>query len=326
MGYCQEDVACLAANVGGKGMYFYHMYGLTIKSTFALPEAVACEPMEKPDVFLELGNPPKEDLADAKAGKICRLEKEVAWFYLKDWGMFYVEHGNHIIVWKESQMLTDLSRNSYVTGTTMGLLMFQREIIPIHCGAVEKNGVCILIVGASGSGKSTTTAGLREKGCRFVSDDVAAVNIVDGNVMVSPSFPQQKLCRDAALRQGYMLKELIYIDENRDKYAVRLKDGYVTKKLPLAMILELQPTDEEKLAICEIRGLDKIKLLYRNIYRGYVWNEMGMSEQVQKNILTIARQVPMYVCKRPKKGFYTEQISEWVLEKVKTLVSEKDFL
>lgn len=297
-------------------MYFYKMYGLTIKSTFALPEAVECTPIEEPDVFLELGNPPDKDLACAKAGKICRLEKDVAWFYLKDWGMFYVEHGNHIIVWKESELFTDLSRNSYVTGTTMGLLMFQRGIIPIHSGAVEKNGVCILVVGNSGSGKSTNTVRLREKGCQFVSDDVAAVNIVNGKIMVSPSFPQQKLCRDAALRQGYALEELIYIDENRDKFAIRLKEGYVTAELPLGMILELEPTDEEVLSICEVRGLDKIKLLYRNIYRGYAWNEMGMSRQAQENILAIAEQVPMYICKRPKKGFYTEEITDWVLGKV----------
>lgn len=297
-------------------MYFYKMYGLTIKSTFALPEAVECEPVEREDVFLELGTPPNKDLDDAKSGKLCRLEKEVAWFYLKNWGMFYVEHGNHIVVWKESELLTDLSRNSYVTGTTMGLLMFQRGIIPIHSGAVEKDGVCILVVGNSGSGKSTNTVRLREKGCRFVSDDVAAVNIVDGKVMVSPSFPQQKLCRDAAIRQGYALEDLIYIDENRDKYAIRLKEGYVTEKLPMGMILELEVTDEEHMSICEIRGLDKIKLLYRNIYRGYVWNEMGMSRQVQEDILAIAKQVPMYVCKRPRKGFYTEEITDWVLKKI----------
>ena len=62
-------------------MYFYKMYGLTIKSTFALPEALECEPVRGEDVFLELGTPPDKDLEDAKAGKICRLEKEVAWFY-----------------------------------------------------------------------------------------------------------------------------------------------------------------------------------------------------------------------------------------------------
>lgn len=297
-------------------MYFYKMYGLTIKSTFFLPEAVECALVEEPDVFLELGHPPDKELQEAKAGKLCRLEKEVAWFYLENWGMFYVEHGNHIIVWKETEMLTDLARNSYVIGTTMGLLLFQRDIIPIHSGAVEKNGVCILVVGDSGSGKSTNTDRLREKGCQFVSDDVAAVNIVGGKVMVSPSFPQQKLCRDAALRQGYALEDLIYIDENRDKYAIRLKSGYVTENLPLGLILELEPTEEEELSISKICGLDKIKLLYRNIYRGYAWNEMGMSRQVQENILHIAEQVPMYVCRRPRKGFYTEEITDWVLEQV----------
>lgn len=45
-------------------------------------------------------------------------------------------------------------------------------------------------------------------------------------MLVEPSYPQQKLCRDMALKCGKPLEELIYIDEERDKYAWRRQGCY----------------------------------------------------------------------------------------------------
>lgn len=295
-------------------MKYYQMYGLVVCSTFPIPEALEIAPCDDYDVYVEMGAPPKEDLDAAKAGKICRLEKEICWFYLQDLGLFYVEQGSHVIIWRESELLTELSKNSYLTGTVMGLLMFQREILPIHSSAVSKDGKAILVVGDSGAGKSTNCMKLREKGCLFMSDDVSAVTIEGEQVMVSPAFPQQKLCRDAALRQGYDLDDLIYIDENRDKYAVRLKEGYEKEALPMGMIVELIPTDEKEVTVHELRGLDKLSLLYRNIYRGYALNAIGISMNVQSNILKIAEKIPMYQIVRPKRGFHSETIADWILQ------------
>jgi len=295
-------------------MYYYKLFGLTVKSEFEIPEAVAIDALDTPDVLIESGMPPKEDFDAAQSGVIDRLEKDVCWFNLAKYGMFYVENGNHVIIHSYGDEMTDLQRNSYLTGSTMGLVMFQRGIIPIHSGAVAKDGKTVLVVGDSGSGKSTNTVRLREKGCLFVSDDMSPVSFADGKVMISPAFPQQKLCRDAALRQGYQLEDLIYIDEDRDKYAIRLQDGYETEDTELSMILELEATDTEEFSITEVRGLEKIKLIYRNIYRGCVWNVIGMQEEVQRHVLELAQKVPMYKCMRPNKGFYTEQITDWVLQ------------
>lgn len=295
-------------------MNFYKIYGLIVKSEFPIPEALEIEKQNRWDVFIEFGEIPEEDRKIANSGKVCRLEPQIMWFYLKELVFFYVENGNHIIVHKESDKLTELARNSYLTGTAMGLLLFQRGIIPIHSGAVAYNGKCITVVGESGAGKSTASMLLQEKGCSLVADDVSAVSVLEERIMVSPAFPQQKLCKDAALRLGYKLEELIYIDEFRDKYAVRLKDGYEQEQLPLGVIVELVAKDCEEFSIKEIVGIEKLKLLFRNIYRGYVLDTMGMPEKMQVELLKIAEKIPMYQCIRPKKGFHMEQIVDWILE------------
>lgn len=297
-------------------MYYYQMFGFKIKSTFQIPEAVEISETEDYDVFIELGEPPKRDLQEAADGRLCRLDKDVTWFYLEEMGMFYVENGNHIIIHKTGEKLTDLARNSYLTGTTMGLLMFQRGVIPIHSSAVAYKGKCITILGESGAGKSTTSELLLKKGCQFMSDDVSAMRVIEGSVMVSPAFPQQKLCRDAALRQGYSLDDLIYIDENRDKYALRLKNGYEKETLPLGAVVELLVTNEEELTVREVVGVEKLQLLYRNIYRGRAWNEIGIGATAHAHILEIAKNTPMYQFQRPVKGYHTETIAEWIMDNV----------
>lgn len=60
----------------------------------------------------------------------------------------------------------------------------------------------------------------------FLADDTVRVHPGTMGMLVEPSYPQQKLCRDMALKCGKPLEELIYIDEERDKYAWRRQDCY----------------------------------------------------------------------------------------------------
>ncbi len=293
-------------------MYFYQIYGLKVSSNFEIPEAMSIPTAEVVDVVIEEGTVPHEELVAAKAGKLCRLDTEIAWFYLEQMGMFYVEKGRHIIVWKESDVLTDLSRNSYVTGTTFGLLLFQRGLVPIHSGAMVKNKKAVIVVGDSGAGKSTLCNHLQEEGFSFLSDDVSVVEKHGEHFVVQPAFPQQKLCKDAVLRKGYPLEDLIYIDEYRDKYAIRLRDGFEKEACPIAFLLELIVTDEKDLRIEEVTGLQKIGMLRHNIYRKEAWKEMGMSKEAQSTMMEIVNTVPMFRVFRPREGIHLQAITSWI--------------
>ena len=51
--------------------------------------------------------------------------------------------------------------------------------VPLHAAACAWQGAAVVIAGASGSGKSTITAGLVSRGLSYLTDEVAVVNPVD---------------------------------------------------------------------------------------------------------------------------------------------------
>jgi hypothetical protein len=54
------------------------------------------------------------------------------------------------------------------------LVIEQTDLLAIHAGAVEHDGVGIVLPGVMGAGKTTITAGLLRAGCAYLSDEAAA--------------------------------------------------------------------------------------------------------------------------------------------------------
>jgi len=80
-----------------------------------------------------------------------------------------------------------------------GVLTFlrYRELYPLHAGAVERDGAGCLLIGASGSGKSSMAVQLVRRGWGYVADDsVALQRIGDGRLTAIG------MRRDAYLREA----------------------------------------------------------------------------------------------------------------------------
>ena len=56
----------------------------------------------------------------------------------------------------------------------------------LHAGAVARNGAGIILPGASGSGKSSLTMALLDRGYRYLSDELAVVDPITGELRAFP--------------------------------------------------------------------------------------------------------------------------------------------
>lgn len=62
----------------------------------------------------------------------------------------------------------------------------ERQYLLLHASVVEKNGRALIMTGESGSGKSTLSALLASKGWRFLGDEFALIDPIDGRLHPFP--------------------------------------------------------------------------------------------------------------------------------------------
>lgn len=291
--------------------YNYRVYGLKIKSEIPMSELITIDEAEciYPDVSISYGLVPKCIENPRIDGKYMKMNDREFYLHIKDIAHYYVADGKRIII--ESEIESDIEQvKIFLLGTCFGILLKQRNIIAIHGGAIVINGHGIIITGHTGAGKSTLTSALREEGFSFLADDVSALgNDLKGDSIIYPTYPQQKLCRDAMMRMNYDTSKFKVIDASRGKYAIPLTKSFLSFPTTLKSIYEVNTCESSSVEITELFGNEKIKTILRNIYRVEVIGYLGFEPLYFKKCVEIAKTVSVYKIRRPNTGVtVSEQI------------------
>jgi hypothetical protein len=300
-----------------KKKYNYKVYGLNIESEIVLPELLTKDYKEGvcADVAISYGSMPKDISTEIEEGKLFKFKKEKMWFLIKNVAKYYILNGDTIIV-EPYNNANSHDVKAFLLGSAFGMLFIQRHTIAIHGGTVVVGGRAIVITGEQGAGKSTLTSALREKGYFFMADDVSVIGKrKDTKHVIHPGYPQQKLCRDAMEKMGYNIEAFKRIDEGRDKYAIPVHKSFIKESMPMGALFEIAIGESPHVEIEEITGIEKLKLLLKNIYRVEVTQYLGGNPEYFKKCLELAKTVPFFKIKRPKEKFSVEE-QIGVIEKV----------
>ena len=110
------------------------------------------------------------------------------------------------------------------------------DLFFVHSAVLELAGRAVLLVAPSGTGKSTTTWALSHHGFRYVTDELAPIDVAGRSVHAFPRAlhlkaepPAQYPMASAAMRIGTAIR--VAPDD--------LPDGFCREPLPLAMIVFL---------------------------------------------------------------------------------------
>ena len=74
----------------------------------------------------------------------------------------------------------------FMCGQLLPLAALLQGLEPFHASGVARDGRAYLFMGASGAGKSSVAAQLAARGLLFMADDVAALELVNGEVIAYP--------------------------------------------------------------------------------------------------------------------------------------------
>lgn len=294
-------------------MFYYKLYGINVASDLPFPQLVVSEETVGYDVLIEKTEYSKK-IEEKTPRKYYEFGQEYSWL-CNDTCQIQVYEGKRI-----AYALTGRGHaewlQTYLLGYGMSMLALQRNMLPIHCSVVADEKGAVLIAGESGAGKSTATTAFLKDGYALMADDMAWA---DGT-MVYPAFPYQKLCRDVVEREGYNPEELIYIDEQKDKFLARYRGEFSTEGRPMKGFILLYLTREEDVVVQELAGFNRFHTYVGNLFlRKLMTDEQKYAPYIGKIGLEMASKVPLLCIGRPVQKDTAEKVVTEAMNWVKQL-------
>ncbi len=304
----------------------YKLFGLVIESDIKFPQLLPAEDLstvsESDIVVVHNGDISGKVNGILEGGAVNYCVGLTYSCFRNSYG-YYIIEGTNEIIYEAKQGIRIEDIQAFILGYCIAMLLLHRKTLAIHCSAVCDMGSAdegaILIAGNSGAGKSSLTRKLIEEGYKVMTDDIAAVNVLSdeyGNntAIVYPAFPYQKLCRNEVEKRNMDLNELIYVDEDKDKFLVPLKDIFVDRPLKLKGMLFLNVSDVNDVQVTRLSGLSQLMAVRQNLFLRKFYGDWQNDPQILNLSLKIAANCPVYLINRPAEGDTLSAISDQVKE------------
>lgn len=278
-------------------MYYYKIYGQKVESDIDFAQLVVDTSEEKPSIRITRRNTP-EDIIEQMKQSYTSVGKRESWFYNKT--LRCVIRDGQDIYYEPFDDINEQYLRTYILGYGLSMLFLQRGNLTIHGSCVRKDNQAIIISGMSGAGKSTLTSQFLSAGYEFMADDITLVECNEQYAVAYPGFPYQKLCRDVVEKKKLDTKELIYIDEDKDKFLVKWDGEYHTEGVELTTLVVILVGDENtKLEVKEAQGFEKLQYVVDNLFlkKRILFRENN--PQLIKLCLDIASRINILVVTRP---------------------------
>ncbi len=283
----------------------YSLYGLTVESDVKLIQLMKIQENAIPDVYIKSGECAGEVMDYLEKSEALEKQYEIGMQYscfMNKGGYYIIRDGKEIIYeTKDGYSPEDLS--PWLLGFSFAMLLLQRKTLAIHCSAVcgsnNDNSGAILIAGDPGAGKSSLTKKLMEDGYRIMADDVAAVRC-DDEARVYSAFPYQKLVRNEVDKRGLNKEELIYINEDKDKFLVPVGDAFCGEEQILRCMFYIVVADVPELQVKKLSGLEQLMAFRQNLFLHRLSGAWENNQEVLSLCLNITGKCPVYVLIRPR--------------------------
>ena len=311
-------------------MYRYSLYGFIAESNTEFPQLLVCNEPGEAQITIDIseGTSLREKYKSIlEEGRINFFTEYGVWFHNQA-GDFLVETmGDKTRMVCEKFEDTDVRiARSFLLGNCIALAMTQRKKIVLHGSTVAMGDKTVLVCGDSGTGKSTTSMALLDGGNKLLADDISVLDVEkDGLVYSYPGFPEQKLCRDAAVDNGFDLDELTYIDEDRDKFSVDRRDIFLTEKRKVDAMVSLhlvrpEGADDEYVNGVRLKlidGAEKVNAITSRFFLDWLYGYgLGLAPEEMLKCVSMAGQINIIDVTRIKGAETKKEIVDRILENI----------
>lgn len=249
-----------------RNMYKYKAFGLNIHSEIFLPE-LAVNESDKHDLIIRCGEFDEFSGETIVEGENFRITEDSIYRFWEDIGKFKIIGGNEIII-KLVSSVNDVVFRSFILGTIMASLLYQRGLFVLHASAVNVNNEVIAFLGHKGYGKSSTAMIFYKEGYSIIADDY--ITIKPNSVpIIYPGYPSLRLSYKSRVLGDFSRDRVYYKDFEIDKIHVPVDSNFSLEKIPLKKLYVLKRST--KLKISEFRPQEALMKLVENTFmiRGF---------------------------------------------------------
>lgn len=294
--------------------YHYSHYGFRVRSDLSLPELMAPRASDTGEIVIRRGNVLTDPVAKAtKFGSFLRASREALCVSIPNIVSIIARQGEELI-YEPAVGVDDESVRLYLFGSGMAAILMQRGYLVLHGNAVETSNGGVVCLGNSGAGKSTTAAGMLQRGYRIVADDVCAI---DSQGYVLPGLPRIKLWQESADFLGIDTRGFNRIRPELEKFNIPLGSNYCSEPRKIHTIVALDQGSENGVKTEPVLGQKKFLTVQQNNFRPRYVKALGQDPQNFIQITKLASGVSITRLSRPKNGIEIET----VLDEIELLTS-----
>lgn len=279
-------------------MYLYRAFGLTFASEIHCPELRAAE--GPADVTVHLARPANQSANGARPASGFDAVPGLFDLRVPRVGRFVVARGRSITIEPDPAADEDTLR-LFLFGTAVGALLHQRELLPLHGSAVFKDGRTLLVLGASGAGKSSLAAALGRHGWRLQSDDVSVVRLEHGQAWCDPAFPRRKMWPDMLKQLGDDPKAHAPVRPGLEKRS-QIVDAaqFHDAPAPVGGIVVLRPSRALTPTLTPLAGPARMACLKHQTFRANLRTPLDVHVPHFAIIARLAEQARVWRLQRPR--------------------------
>ena len=218
---------------------------------------------------------------------------------------FRIEPGGSAVSCEATPDVSERDLFSLFAEPVMRTILVRRGLLSFHAAALAKSGRAILIMANKGAGKSTLSWALQSRGWQLLADDLARLELVDGQWSCFPGHRQTKLTLRAAraLDQPVDAMPTRFDDPGSPAYAAQfdkrvidaadaIADPLSAVPLTAMILLNARDPSAETLQVQALAPAVAIRHLFEHATPDPVGGGPALPPQLQHAVGGLAMQVP----------------------------------
>lgn len=275
------------------------VYGLKVAAPFALPGP---DYDGSPEVIIEEHACPASLIGAVEANHHLQITDEACLIQVSKMGRVLVRRDGRITL----DCLTGLPLEWKLTlalGSGLGTYLHMIGRIPLHGMAWVANGKATMVLGRSGTGKSTVAAAMLQCGHKLLSDDVIPTSHIQGRAPVAyPAHRRFKLSPVLLRALEVDTRPLLKVLPGSDKMAWSIPaDAFNPEPTPISRCIILLPerSGTTQVALKPLIKLEALRRLKRQVYRPKLVTALGHQNQLFILAHQLATQATVETCQLP---------------------------